>query len=90
MNEIEKMEKAIQEFYDNAFHSHLKPVISYESICIAFKALIDKVKTAHVMPLTLKDLENRINKPVYVVDNIDKWFTGWYLVRDVDDKNVGL
>jgi len=41
-------------------------------------------------PLSLKDLESRINQPVYVVDNIDKWFNGWYLIRDVDDKKVEL
>lgn len=41
-------------------------------------------------PLLLKDLKSRTNKPVYVVDNVDKWFTGWYLVRDVDDNEVEL
>jgi hypothetical protein len=62
-----KTEKAIQEFYDNAFHESLKPDISDESKAMALRALLEKQGRENNVSLTLEELKAyECTNPVWI------------------------
>jgi hypothetical protein len=40
--------------------------------------------------LSVDNLRNKINRPVYVIDKVNSYFSGWYLVRAITNHSIEL
>ena len=77
MNEIER---AIQEFEDNAYHTSMKPTISEASKAVALRILRAELSRQENAPLTWEELVSMTRKTVYIVDRTDDEKSGWAIV----------
>ena len=78
MNEIER---AIQEFEDNAYHTSMKPTISEASKAVALRILRAELSRQENAPLTWDELIAMDGKPVFIVSGRgDNELNGWFLV----------
>lgn len=75
---VNEIEKAIQEFIDNAFHESLKPDISIKSKALAIVALHEKLERERPEPISLEQLRQMDGNPVWVecteeYNSVKKW-----------------
>ena len=78
MNEIER---AMQEFEDNAYHTSMKPTISEASKAVALRILRAELSRQENAPLTWDELIAMDGKPVFIVSGRgDNELNGWFLV----------
>ena len=86
MNEIER---AIQEFEDNAYHTSMKPTISEASKAVALRVLRAELSRQENAPMTWDELSAMIGKPVYIADLVDASESNWAIIGKAYSK-LGL
>ena len=86
MNEIER---AIQEFEDNAYHTSMKQTISEASKAVALRILHAELTRQENAPLTWDELSAMIGKPVYIADLVDASESNWAIIGKAYSK-LGL
>jgi transposase len=64
---MSEIERAIQEFEDNAYHTSMKPTISEASKAVALRILRAELSRQENAPMTAKELEEMIDKPIFIV-----------------------
>ncbi len=67
-----EIEKAIQEFEDNAYHNSLHPEISEKSKAVALATLLAQRETGRNDPLTPEELLEMDGEPVWLVSSVDE------------------
>ena len=97
MNEIER---AIQEFEDNAYHTSMKPTISEASKAVALRILRAELSRQENAPLTWDEVVASEGKPVFIYGlEGEHGDDGWSIVGekykrsgftfvDLHDKNI--
>ena len=61
------IERAIQEFEDNAYHTSMKPTISEASKAVALRILRAELSRQENAPLTEGELSEMVDKPIFIV-----------------------
>ena len=81
MNEIER---AIQEFEDNAYHTSMKPTISEASKAVALRILRAELSRHENSPLTWDELKAMQGKAVYIKMLVDdpKYPSCWSIIGE--------
>lgn len=76
-----EIEKAIQEFGDNAYHNSLHPEISEKSKAAALAALLTQREIEKNDPLTLEELREMDGEPVWTTPTDYAFEPCWMLVK---------
>lgn len=73
------LEQAHQEFFDNAFHNSMKPDISDDAKVLAMVALLEKIERENPNHLTLEELREINEEPIYVTTK--NYGDGWCILN---------